>query len=147
MEIGVPLRNEECLVGILDDIESLLCGGPPNRSLALLGFREAVVMLRRGSMGSIEDLRRCSAVDDDRIGKLCNGGMPWAVFAAMKLLRPFFTPTSFALNGTKLPPDGKIGEVISVSADLIPNLASSKMELLQVSRLIEDNLMVESFLA
>jgi hypothetical protein len=69
-------------------------------------------------MGSIDDLRRVSAVEDERMGKLCNGGMPWPVFAAMKLLRPFFIPTSFALKGTKVPPDGKMGEVSSVSADL-----------------------------
>jgi hypothetical protein len=67
------------------------------------------------------------------------------VLAAMKLRRPFLTPTSLALKGTKVPPDGKAGEVRSVSADRGPFFPSSRIELFVVSRLIEDSRMTESF--
>jgi hypothetical protein len=73
------------------------------------------------------------------------GGME--VFVAMKLLRPSLTPTSAALKGTNVPPDGKIGEVKSVSADLGPFLPSSKIELFVVSKLMEDMRETESLRA
>jgi hypothetical protein len=82
-----------------------------------------------------------SALDEERMRKL--GGID--VLAAMKLRRPFLTPTSLALKGTNVPPDGKIGEVRSVSADRGPFRPSSKIELLVVSRLMEDRRMTESF--
>lgn len=114
-------------------------------SLPLLGFREVVVKLRRGeAMGSIDCLLRPSAEEEERTGKLCRGGIE--VLAAMKLLRPFFTPTSFALNGTDVPPDGKVGEVSAVSSDLGPCRPSSRIELFVVSRLMEDKRIMESFL-
>lgn len=145
---GVPLRSDACLVGGLDDRDSLRRGGPLGQwSLALLVFREAVVMLRRGDIQSMGDLLRDSAVEEDRIGKFCMDGMTVLVLAAMKLLRPFFTPTSLALYGTNVPPDGKMGEVSSVSADLGPFLPSSRIELFVVSRLMEDSRTTESFLA
>ena len=75
---------------------------------------------------------------------MCIGGME--VLVAMKLLRPSLTPTSAALKGTNVP-EGKMGEVISVSADLGPFVPSSKIELLVVSRLMEESLITESFLA
>ena len=58
----------------MDDNDSLRRGGP-TRSLALLGFRDVVlvVMLRRGDKGSIDDLLRTSAVEEERAGKLDNG--------------------------------------------------------------------------
>lgn len=116
----------------------------PKWSLALLGFRDAVVMLRRGDSGSTDDARRGPAVEEERAGKLDKEVED--VLAAMKLLRPFFTPTSLALNGTKDPVEGKIGEVNSVSAERGPFRPSSKMELFVVSRLIEDRRITESFL-
>jgi hypothetical protein len=82
-------------------------------------------------------------VEEERMGKLCIGGMD--VLVAMKLLRPSLTPTSAALKGTDVP-EGKMGEVISVSAEL-PFLPSSRIELFVVSRLIEESLITESFLA
>lgn len=98
-------------------------------------------MLRRGDMASPEVFPGPLALDEERTRKL--GGIE--VLAAMKLRRPFLTPTSLALKGTKEPPDRKIGEVISVSADRGPFRLSSKIELLVVSRLIEDRRMAESF--
>ena len=75
---------------------------------------------------------------------MCMGGME--VLVAMKLLRPSLTPTSAALKGTNVP-EVKMGEVRSVSADLVPFLPSSKIELLVVSRLMDESLITESFLA
>lgn len=135
------------LVGALDDKESLRHGGPLNRWLELLGFREVVVMLRRGAIQSKEDFLRASAVEEERAGKFCRGGMALLVLAEMKLRRPSFFPTSLALNGTKVPPDGPVGEVRSVSTDRTPFLPSSRIELFVVSRLMEDRRITESILA
>jgi L-rhamnose isomerase len=104
-------------------------------------------MLRRGDIQSIEDFLRVSAVEEERTGKFCRGGMAAFVLAAIKLRRPSFFPTSLALYGTEVPPDGKMGEVSSVSADLGPFLPSSRIELFVVSRLMEDRRITESFLA
>jgi hypothetical protein len=104
-------------------------------------------MLRRGAIQSKEDFLRASAVEEERAGKFCRGGMAVLVLAAMKLRRPSFLPTSLALNGTKVPPDVKMGEVSSMSAERRPFLPSSSIELFVVSRLIEDKRITESFLA
>jgi hypothetical protein len=84
-------------------------------------------------------------VDEDRIGKLCIGGTE--VLAAIKLLRPSLTPTSAALKGTNVPPEGKTGEAKSESADLGSLRPSSRIELFVVSKLIEESAAIESFLA
>jgi hypothetical protein len=102
-----------------------------------------VVILRRGDTDV--DLWRGSIVEDERTGKLCIGGME--VLVAIKLLRPSLTPTSAALKGTKVPPEGKMGDVKSVSADLGAFRPSSRIELLVVSRLIEESRATESFRA
>jgi hypothetical protein len=98
-------------------------------------------MLRRGDRASSGIFLWPSVVDEERTRKV--GGIE--VLAAMKVRRPFRTPTSLALKGTNVPPDGKLGEVRSVSVDRGPFLPSSRMELLVVSRLMEDRRITESF--
>ena len=134
-------RREEFLCGAVDDRDSLRRGRAFERLLALLGFRDAVVMLRRGDIASSDVFLWPSAVDEERTRKV--GGIE--VLAAMKVRRPFLTPTSLALKGTNVPPDGKMGELRSVSVERGLFRLSSRIELLVVSRLIEDRRITESF--